>query len=155
HHAVGADLDNVTVLFYDGDPEQGGKLFDMEQIPHIEANESFVTRVPYHTEVCGAHQLFVQAIPMDGEAPMTTDVNAVTVECPAPSFSITKFQGKAEKVGSGTNNGKLQVSGKVVGVSGLDLSTITLRLLDLLRESAGAGELVRDSFGALLPLQLT
>jgi hypothetical protein len=155
HRAVGADLDNVMVLFYDGDPEQGGKLFDMERIPHIDANENFVTRVPYHTGVCGAHQLFVRAIPMDDEAPMTADVNAVTVACPAPSFSITKFQGKAEHVGSRANNGKLQVSGTVIGVSGLDLSTTTLRLLDLVRESAGAGELVRDSFGPLLPLPLT
>ena len=143
------------VLFYDGDPEQEGQLFDMEFIPHIEANESFVTRVPYHTGVCGTHQLFVQAIPTDGAAPVTTDVSAVTVACPAPSFSLTQFQGKAENVGSGTTSGTLQVSGKVVGVSVPDLSATTLGLLDLLRESAGAGELVRGSFGPLLPLQLT
>jgi hypothetical protein len=85
HHAVGAALDNVMVLFYDGDPEQGGQLFDMELIPHIEANESFVTSVPFLSGVCGTHQLFVQAIPTDGAAPMTTDVSSVTVECPSPS----------------------------------------------------------------------
>ncbi len=47
HHAMGTDLDNVMVLFYDGDPEQEGQLFDMEFNPHIEAKRNFVTRVPY------------------------------------------------------------------------------------------------------------
>jgi hypothetical protein len=35
------------------------------------------------------------------------------------------------------------------------LGATTLRLTDLLRESLGAGELVRGSFGPLLPLRLT
>jgi hypothetical protein len=154
HHAAGGALDDVMVLFYDGDPAQGGKLFDMELIPHIEANESFATRVPYITDVCGTHQVFVRAIPMDGTAPMTTDVRFVTVECPPPPLTVSEFRGKAEPVGSGRNDGTLQLSGTVLGVGALDLSTTTLRLRDLLREIGGAGELLRDSFGPLLPLLL-
>jgi hypothetical protein len=69
------------VLFYDGDPAQKGRLFDTELIPHIDADSSFVSRVPYFTVACGAHQLFVRAIPTDGAAPMATDARSVRVDC--------------------------------------------------------------------------
>src|SRR5438874_1712446 len=75
---------------------------------------------------------------------------------PVLALSTTStVQGKAENVGSGKNNGKLQVRGEVLGVGPLDLSAATLRLTDLLRESTEVGELVRDSVGPLPLLQLT
>jgi hypothetical protein len=70
HRAVGGALEGVMVLFCDGDPAQEGSLFDTELIPHIDAHGSFVSRVPCFTGGCGAHQLFVRAIPTDGSAPV-------------------------------------------------------------------------------------
>ena len=83
------------------------------------------------------------------------------MDCPPPSLQIGQFHGTAEHVGSGTNNGQLQLRGEVLGFGGAfnlgasRLGATTLRLTDLLRESLGAGELVRGSFGPLLPLRLT
>ena len=57
--------------------------------------------------------------------------------------SALPFAGQIQNVGSGKDNGALQLSGKVRGVS-LDLSAATLWLTDLLHEGKGAGELVRD-----------
>ncbi|MDT3776685.1 VCBS repeat-containing protein [Nitrospira sp. MA-1] len=68
YHVPGADLDDVLVLFYDGDPAQGAQLFDMENVPRIPADSDFVTRVPFQPRKCGLHTLFVKAIPADGTA---------------------------------------------------------------------------------------
>jgi hypothetical protein len=49
--ATDRNFRHVHVLFYDGDPDEGGKLFDMEFIPFIAADASYTVRVPYNT--CG------------------------------------------------------------------------------------------------------
>jgi hypothetical protein len=61
-------LDGVLVFFYDGDPEQGGELFDAELIPHIRANDAYVTRVTFQPRTCGAHSLVVVAQSTAGQA---------------------------------------------------------------------------------------
>jgi len=45
------DFRHVFVCFYDGDPDDGGTLFDMELIPYIPADMSYTVQVPYST--CG------------------------------------------------------------------------------------------------------
>jgi hypothetical protein len=79
HHARNTHFDSVLVLFSDGDPEQGGRLFDMELIPRILANETFVTPVPFRPRACGAHELLIQAIPTDGTAAPVTAQTTVDV----------------------------------------------------------------------------
>jgi hypothetical protein len=73
HTAMGNSTDSVSVLFYDGDPEQDGKLFEMENIPRIQADSPFVTRVPFRPRSCGTQILYVQTIPSDGSIPTTMD----------------------------------------------------------------------------------
>ena len=54
-------LNGVQVVFYDGDPQQGGEAFDAELIPHIRANDTYVTQVKFHPRTCGQHTVFVVA----------------------------------------------------------------------------------------------
>ncbi len=68
HRAAGDHLDSVLALFYDGDPEADGKLFDMELIPRVPAGDVFVTPVPYRPRECGSHTLFIRSIPLNGAA---------------------------------------------------------------------------------------
>lgn len=155
HRASGRRFDHVLALLYDGDPEQGGKVLDMEIIPRIEAEERFVVPFSHVPRTCGPQRLFVQAIPTDGQGPSVIGEVPISVDCPVLGPTVTKFAGKAEKIGSGTNNAKLQMSGKVTGVGPLALNAATLRLTSVLRETGGAGELLQALSGALLPLHLT
>jgi hypothetical protein len=49
----------VQVIFYDGDPQRGGKVFDVEHIPYIRAKDTYVVRVPFRSSICGKHDIFV------------------------------------------------------------------------------------------------
>ena len=72
-------LNGVHVVFYDGDPQQGGEAFDAELIPHIRANDIYVTQVKFHPRTCGKHTVFVVA--GGGTAASATDTARVTVKC--------------------------------------------------------------------------
>ncbi len=50
---------SATAMFYDGDPDASGKLFDIEAVPYLGAHDSAVVRVPYHVQSCGVHTLFI------------------------------------------------------------------------------------------------
>ena len=50
---------SVSVNFYDGDPEAGGTLFDVEYVGYIQAQSEHPVRVPFRSSVCGKHQLCV------------------------------------------------------------------------------------------------
>ena len=63
----------------DGDPQQGGAAFDAELIPHIRANDLYVTQVKFHPRTCGTHTVFVVA--GGGTAASATDTARVTVKC--------------------------------------------------------------------------
>src|SRR5262245_21211815 len=74
----------------------------------------------------------------------------------AQSISVLSLQGKVENVGSGRDNGKLQLSGKVRGAGALNLSTAELHVISFLSERRGAVELVSAAGGSpLLPLRLS
>ena len=52
------DFSNIHVYFYEGDPDNGGKLFDVELIPYIEAYKSYTVSVPWNTYVkAGEYQI--------------------------------------------------------------------------------------------------
>ena len=140
-----SSLDGVLVVYYDGDPQQGGEAFDAELIPHIRANDAYVNRVKFRPRTCGPHTVFVVA------QSTATGTATVTVDCPpAPG----KFAGKAEGVGGGAEKGKVSFSGKVPAAGTLDLRVATVTVTALLRE-IGGGELVRGGGGApFLPVTL-
>jgi hypothetical protein len=54
------DFRHVSVCFYDGDPDEGGELFDIELIPYIVAGGSYTVSVPYKTYgKVGIHEIYV------------------------------------------------------------------------------------------------
>jgi hypothetical protein len=50
----------LTVYWYDGDPDQRGRLFDIEHIPHIRPNDRYHVAVPFHSNRCGMHRIYVK-----------------------------------------------------------------------------------------------
>jgi hypothetical protein len=59
--AIGGDRLGVPVAFYDGDPQQGGKLFDFQTIPRLRADRPYRLRAFLRAEACGAHTIVVVA----------------------------------------------------------------------------------------------
>ena len=58
--AMERDFRHVSVYFYDGNPDEGGKLFDTELIPYIVAGGSYAVSVPYKTHgKKGTHEIHV------------------------------------------------------------------------------------------------
>jgi hypothetical protein len=51
----------LILVYYDGDPEAGGRAFDWEMIPHLKPGAQFVNRVTYTPQACGARALYVVA----------------------------------------------------------------------------------------------
>jgi hypothetical protein len=80
----GEAVDGVTIYFYDGDPAEGGRLFDAERVSHIRAGAVQRVNVPYRPKECGKHELYIKVtaagvVGSIGKAERTLDV-----ECPAP-----------------------------------------------------------------------
>lgn len=48
----------ATVIFYDGDPKDGGRVFDMERVPYVKANDMLPVEVHFRPQSCGAHDLY-------------------------------------------------------------------------------------------------
>ena len=57
--SLGAATPGATVVFSDGDPLNGGTVFDAEWLPHIRADDAHFVRVNYNPETCGAQLLLV------------------------------------------------------------------------------------------------
>ena len=49
----------VRVVFYDGDPQNGGHAFDEERIAHIRPHDTAQARVQFRSDVCGTHRIYV------------------------------------------------------------------------------------------------
>jgi hypothetical protein len=145
------------LLVYDGEPEAGGEVIAGKILPGIDAQGSHAW-IGWRPRTPGLHRIVARVLekhsdrlPGNNEAVLPVTVMAASL----PDLSVTNFQGKAENVGSGKNNGTLQLRGHVLGAGTRDLRVATLELTDLLRERNGAGALVHNSVGSLLPLQLT
>jgi hypothetical protein len=70
----------VSVVFYDGDPQNGGRAFDEERIAHIRPNDTAQARVLFRSDVCGAHRIYVTV--GQGEPYEVTDAShPVQVPC--------------------------------------------------------------------------
>jgi hypothetical protein len=80
--ANGASGDNLSLFFYDGDPDQGGKAFDHEFVSHLEPDQSYSIAVPFQPTECGLRTIFVQIYPVDG-AKQTLGTVDLDV-CPPP-----------------------------------------------------------------------
>jgi hypothetical protein len=81
--ATERDFRHVTVDFYDGDPDEGGKLFDLELIPYIVANSSYLVSVPWNTHgKVGTHEIYVVINGKIGEHTIenNTDSRVLTIQ---------------------------------------------------------------------------
>jgi hypothetical protein len=72
HQAAGGDIDSVLAQYYDGDPARGGRLFDMQHIPRVALNSTYVDTASFQPSACGAHEIIVRSVPMDGSAAAVT-----------------------------------------------------------------------------------
>ena len=66
HVASGDHVDSIMSLYYDGDPDKRGTLFDQQRISRVEPGSPYVDTASYLPKTCGQHEIFVQAIPLDG-----------------------------------------------------------------------------------------
>jgi hypothetical protein len=55
------DVLGVTILLYDGDPEDGGTLFDVERVAYVRANNDYAVLTHFYPDKCGRHKVFVVA----------------------------------------------------------------------------------------------
>jgi hypothetical protein len=73
----GAQAGPLILVYYDGDPQAGGRAFDWEMIPHLKAGAQFVNRVTYTPQACGERAIYVVAQIGGEEAVTTTKVQGV------------------------------------------------------------------------------
>jgi hypothetical protein len=66
HRVTGRAFEYVRALLFEGDPLAGGKLVDMDIIPHVTPGAPFVVPFHYQPRACGPQRLFVHAAPVDG-----------------------------------------------------------------------------------------
>ena len=73
-------LGSLLVAFYDGHPQQGGTIFDVQMIPHLRPNALYQSRVFFRPQTCGAHTIGVVAGPATA-APVTASTTLdVTID---------------------------------------------------------------------------
>jgi len=80
--ARGTAASRVSVNFYDGDPQQGGRLFAVERVPYIAVGARHLVQTSYRTNTCGMHQLFA-VINKDKPSEVVRRAQPVRVACSA------------------------------------------------------------------------
>ena len=65
----GESAPDATVVFSDGDPQNGGKTFDAEWLPTIRAHDRHFVSVNYNPESCGRHAIYADVTSGSNVAP--------------------------------------------------------------------------------------
>lgn len=60
HNTTGGELRSVPVVFYDGDPADDGKAFDLQRIPYMAADDTYALRTFFHPQISGRHDIYVR-----------------------------------------------------------------------------------------------
>lgn len=141
--------DGVMVLFFDGDPDAGGEMFDMELVSHIRANEVYQLRVPFRPHTCGTHEIFVVAA--DGRSTSPKSMALLEVDC--EPLAVIDPEGKVYLYGSIRNSATARIAGEIAYSGELNLDSATLTLNSLFKE-AGTELLKTPKEDAFLPLTL-
>lgn len=79
----------MAVHFYSGDPDSGARSFDVEFLPHIEADKIVPVSVPFRPAACGEQEIVVVA--RTAQTSATRQSVTITVPCP-PLYLPTIFQ---------------------------------------------------------------
>jgi hypothetical protein len=69
----------LTAIFYDGNPNAGGKAFGLERAPFIAANGQYKVEAPYYANACGTHEVFV--VVHEGAPNEVLRKSSLTVDC--------------------------------------------------------------------------
>lgn len=77
---------NALILYYDGDPELDGKLFDIEFLPKVPSQDTFRVKNSYLPRSCGTHNLFVKMLADDG----SSDIEIVNIKRECTELSINE-----------------------------------------------------------------
>ncbi len=72
----------VVVAYYEGDPQHGGKLFDVHHIAHLAPDATSHTKAEYRPQSCGEHTLVMVADPASG-TPATARASVQVTIIPA------------------------------------------------------------------------
>jgi hypothetical protein len=75
--ASDGELSALQLVYFDGDPAQGGQPFDWESVPYIAAGATYVNRVTYTPQQCGQRTVFVVARAGNEEVTASTEVDNV------------------------------------------------------------------------------
>ncbi|AXC10251.1 hypothetical protein ACPOL_0894 [Acidisarcina polymorpha] len=67
HRSSGGEFKSVLALYYDGDPESEGTLFDTQNIDRV-ASDGLLDTARFTPKTCGVHRIFVRSVPQDGSA---------------------------------------------------------------------------------------
>ena len=105
--ASGGTADGVTVFFYDGLPGAGGRLFDVETVPHIRQNAAYATQVLFRPPTCGTHTIVVVARAASG-LPASGSATIAAGHC-----AVSALTGSATRVGDATDNAQVKISGRI------------------------------------------
>jgi hypothetical protein len=87
-------LDSVRLAYFDGNPQKGGKLFDVQSIAHMDPGVNYTHRAFFQPEACGEHTLYVRAW-VDDEPNVDGDFTTSVIIQPAESVRslITSTKG--------------------------------------------------------------
>lgn len=93
----------VLVTFYDGDPANGGEVFEVEHVPFIAANTTHLVKVRYQPRTPGTHDIFAVVHAASGTLTGThrvevADVAAAPV-CQNPLTLATRLRGQVDRIG--------------------------------------------------------
>jgi len=139
--------DRVEVMLYEGDPQDGGQLLDVEQVPFMQKDENHVVHFPYTAGVCGAHELFIETFRIGGGL---TEIETLAFDILCKPSLIANFRGTAKSAGNGNSpKDSLHLTGEFTLNRPLSLPALDLAAEDaevtvenLLDEVGGNGELV-------------
>jgi len=68
HIVTGDHVDSIFTQYFDGDPANGGNVFDTQHVSHVVGTGQYVDRAMFRPRTCGEHEIYVRAVPMDGTA---------------------------------------------------------------------------------------
>jgi hypothetical protein len=76
--STGASL-AANVYYYDGNPNNGGQLFDTQRLSQIPSGKGYTDKANFTPKTCGVHQIFVQAVPLNGAISTARSLGSVRV----------------------------------------------------------------------------
>ncbi len=143
----GAATPGMSVHLSEGDPDNGGRIFDVEQLAHIYGDDDHIVHVSYSPSRCGTHDISVEVFA--GGGLNHESHTSVVVPCEP---ALRKVNGQGRKLGS--LKASMSISATLEDDAPIDLRNVELTVESLLDELGEGGELVRSLAERSEPLTL-